>query len=206
MADQVCTLAQVKARLTIADATDDALIGELIDEVTDWLQDVTKRKLVPEAGGQYLFDTSAGSVINVPRGIRAISLLAVGARDQGDTIGSWQAAATIPAAEFVLRPSPVNRRPGWPAYQVLILGTTGRLGNYLNGAFIEGDYGFATTPPAIQGVAIDAVVAAYRTRKAGASNVIGSERSTVVPWSSYFADGSPQRATVDLYRGVQGIG
>jgi hypothetical protein len=63
LADQVVTTAQVKARLEVADATDDTLISELIDELTDWLQDVTGRKLVPEAGATYYVDTAPGSVI-----------------------------------------------------------------------------------------------------------------------------------------------
>jgi hypothetical protein len=202
VADQVCTTAQVKARLKITDATDDTLIGELIDEITDWLQFTTGRKLVAEAGATYVLDTAAGGVIPVKRGIRAVTSLGIATSDQPDTGGTYTA---VDAADVLLRPVAIDRKPGWPATAILIRNVVGRLGATLNGARIVGDFGFATVPPTIQGVAIDAVVAAYRVRKAGASNVIGSEGTAVFPWSTYFAEGSPQRATVDRIAGI-GIG
>jgi hypothetical protein len=74
-----------------------------------------------------------------------------------------------------------------------------------NGATVTGNFGFATTPPDIQAVAIDAVVAAYQNRKMGASGVIGAEGDSIIPWVSFFSSGSPQRATLERYRYI-GIG
>lgn len=203
MADQVVTTAQVKARLEVADATDDTLISELIDELTDWLQDVTGRKLVPEAGATYYVDTAPGSVIEVKRGIRVVTSLAIATSDQPDDgSGTYTAVA---AADVLLRPSSIERKPGWPAQRILIRGTTGRLTTALNGAKIVGDFGFAAPPPTIQAVAFDAIVTAYTSHRGGASDVIGGDGSTIYPWAKYFSKGSPQRATVDRYH-MPGIG
>jgi hypothetical protein len=101
------------------------------------------------------------------------------------------------------------RKPGWPGTFLLIKGSaTGRLSTALNGATITGDFGFAAIPPAIAQVATDAVVTAYQNRRGGASGVIGGDDAAAVPWSTYFAWGSPQRQTLMRYRagGNMGIG
>lgn len=203
MADQLCTTAQVKVRLKITDGTDDALISELIDQVTDWIQEYTGRKLVPEAAATYVVDTAAGSEIPIPRGIRAVTTLEIATADQPDTGGTYTA---ITSADVLLRPSSMFRKPGWPATRILIRGTTPRLSTTINGARIVGDFGFAATPPSIAGVAMDAVVTAYTARQGGASAVIGAQDTAIVPWGVYFSKGSPQRATLDRYRAGANMG
>lgn len=203
MADQLVTTAQVKARIGIPDAADDTLLGELIDQVSDWIQDFTGRALVPEDDATYLADTGPGSVIPVKRGIRSITALGIASSDQPETGGTY---ATVALADVVLRPASLDRRPGWPATSILILGSYGRLSSAINGATITGDFGFLATPPAIQGVAIDAVVAAYGSRKTGgASGVVGPDGSAIVDWALFFGAGSPQRATLMRYRAGLGI-
>jgi len=199
MADQLVTLAQIKARLGITDATDDVLLGELNDQATDFIQDLTRRKLVPEVGATYIVDTAAGSVIDVTRGIRAVTTLEVAAADQPDTGGTYSAIA---AADILLRPSSIDRRPGWPATRILIKGTIGRLADALNGARIVGDFGFAAVPPLIQAIALDAIATAYTAKQAGDSDAIGEEGSPVAVWARMFAEGTDQRATLDRYRPV----
>lgn len=204
MADQVVTAAQVKARLEVTDATDDTLIGELIDELTDWLQDVTHRKLVPEVAATYVVDTGPGSVIEVRRGIRTVTALGIATTDQPDAGGVYTA---VSLTDVLLRPSPIDRKPGWPATRILIRNPSiGRLAAALNGATITGDWGFATVPPVIQGVALDAIVTAYTSKRGGASDVIGGDGIQIYPWAKYFSKGSPQRATVDRYRAGGGMG
>lgn len=203
MADQLCTSAQVKARVEVTDASDDTLISELIDEVSDWIQDVTKRKLVPEAAATYVVDTSSGSVIPVRRGIRAVTALGIATTNQPDTGGVYTA---VTLSDIVLRPQAIDRKPGWPAEFIMLLGSTlPRLKAVINGASITGDFGFAATPPVIQAVAIDAVVTAFNARQAGASDVIGADDTAIYPWAKYFSKGSPQRATIDRYRAGAGI-
>src|SRR3954470_1309144 len=102
MADQLCTTAQVKSRLNITDGTDDALISELIDQVSGWVETYVGRKLVAEDATTYVFDTEAGYVLRIPRGIRSITSMGVAPTvHQPDTGGTY---TVIPAADILLRP------------------------------------------------------------------------------------------------------
>ena len=198
MADQLVTTAQVKARDEISDAADDPVLTELIEQVTDWIQDFTGRKFLPANGVTYIVDTAAGSVIDVPIGVRAVTALEIALTDQPDTGGTYTA---ITAADILLRPSELFRRPGWPATQIYIRNANvGRLASALNAARIVGNFGFAAVPPAIQGVAIDAVVTAFNARQGGASDVIGAGQTAIAPWASFFTEASAQFKILDRYR------
>jgi hypothetical protein len=209
MADQLCTTAQVKNRLQNAaagvtfSATDTTTISELIDQVSGWIETFTGRKLVPEVGATYVFDTESGQVLRVPRGIRTITSMGVAPSiHQPDTGGTF---TTVPAADILLRPKAVDLPIGFPPTEVhisrgVLAGTISRFGRVDNGCTITGDFGFAATPPDVQGVAIDAVVAAFQSRKNGASGVMGAEAEAITPWNAFFGRGSPQRQTLDRYR------
>lgn len=209
MADQLVTLAQIKARLFptgLVDVTDDTLLGELNDQATDWIQEFTGRRFVPVAAQTYVVDTAAGSVIEVPRGVRAVTALAIASSDQPDTAGTYVA---VLAADILLRPSSLYRKAGWPATRIVLKGsTTGRLANAINGAQMTIDEGFAAVPPAVQAVALDAVATAYTARSAGDSGVAGADGSPIAVWARLFAPGTVQRATLERYRagGTMGIG
>lgn len=199
MADQLCTSTQVKARLFPAgasDATDDTLISELIDEVSDWIQTTTRRKLVPDNAATYVVDTSSGSVIYVRRGIRTVTALSIASSDQPDTGGTYTA---VTLSDVVLRPLTIDLKPGWPPEMIMIKGTYARFGAYLNGATITGNFGFAATPPAIQAACIDGVVAAYQMRKNGATGVLGVENTPGVPWWQF---SQASKRILDIYRGI----
>ena len=210
MADQLCTTGQVKNRLQNAaagvtfSATDTTTIGELIDQVSDWVQHYTGRKFVPDNAATYVMDTTAGYTLRIPRGIRTVTSMGINIlTHQPDTGGSY---TTLSAATILLRPSTADLPVGWPPTEVrLSRATTSVFATVENGATITGNFGFATTPPDIAAVTIDAVVAAFQTRKMGASGVIGAEGDAVVPWVSFFSRGSPQRGTLDRYR-YQAIG
>lgn len=203
MADQLCTTAQVKTRLRITDAADDALISELIDGVSDWIEDATHRKLVPDAGATYVVDTTYGNLVYIRRGIRAITSFGYATSDQPDSGGTY--TAITPATGLTIRPAPIDRRVGWPGDTIVLFGSTPVLRTVRNGARIVGDFGFAATPPAIVEVAIDAVVAAYATRGKPSSTAIGADDRAVYPWATFFSAGSPQRATVMRFRAVDGM-
>jgi hypothetical protein len=210
LADQLCTTAQVKARLQNAaagvtfSATDTTTIGELIDEVSDWVQHYTGRKLVPVTSTTYIVDTEAGYVLRFPIGVRTVSALGINALShQPDTGGTY---VSVSAANILLRPSGPDLPVGWPATEIrLSRASSLYFGTIENGASVTGTFGFAATPPDIQAVTIDAVVAAFQSRKNGASGVIGADAEAVVPWASFFSRGSPQRGTLDRYR-YQAIG
>lgn len=198
MADQLVTLAQVKRRLSIdvGDTGDDTVLTEMIEQVSDWIQHYTGRKFVPENAATYVFDTEAGYGLRVPRGIRNITSLGVNSLShQPDAGGSY---TTISAANILLR----DKIAGDGPYGAVRLSRASSLvfSTVENGATITGNFGFATTPPDIQAVCLDAVSAAYGVRKMGAGGVIGEDGIPVPPWSQFFTRGSPQRGTLDRYR------
>lgn len=204
MADKLCTKDQVKARLFPAgpaDTSDDTLIDELIDQVSDWVGHYTGRKLVPDDAATYVFDTLAGYVLRIPTGIRSITSMGVAVTHQPDAGGTY---TTVPAGDRMLRPKAGDLPVGWPPTQVrfsrgTLSGTVSAFGTIENGCTITGNFGFAATPPDVQAVVIDAVVAAYQNRKNGASGVIGADDQAIAPWVRFFSKGSPQRGTLDRY-------
>jgi hypothetical protein len=204
LADQLCTPTQVKNRLQNAAAgvtfstTDTTTIGELIDQVSDFIQHYTGRKLVPVTSTTYIVDTQAGYVLRFPIGVRTISALGIASTHQPDTGGVYTSVA---AATILLRPSGPDLPVGWPATEIrLSRATASVFSTAENGASVTGTFGFAATPPDITAVTIDAVVAAFQNRKLGTSGVIGEDGTAIVPWSSFFTRGSPQRATLERYR------
>lgn len=203
MVDQLTTTAAVKARLGIADATDDALISSLIDGVSDWVADFTKRQLAPLAAQTYVVDTAAGSILDVRIGVRLVTSLGVAATDQPDVGGVYTA---VDLADVLLRPVAMQRRPGWPATQVVVKGTAARFYQALNGARIVGDFGFPAIPPRVVELANDAVSAAYTVRRRGASGAIGPDGDTAVDWGSFFGPSSPHLSTLRRLRVASGIG
>ena len=196
MADQLGSLSNIKTRLTITDATDDALLGSLLDSVSAYVQDRCHRRLLPDNGATYIVDTGAGSAISVPRGIRTVTTLEVAATDQPDTGGTYTA---VVAADILLRPSSLFRRTGWPPDTILIRGAGARLRQALNGARIVGDFDFATTPLPIANVVEDAVVVAFAARQGGASDAIGAERNAIPSWDDHFSEDSAQGRTLTRY-------
>ena len=208
MADQLCTSTQVKNRLQNAaagvtfSATDTTTISELIDQVSSWIEGYTGRTLVAVTSADYYFDTRAGYVLRVPYGIRAVTFLGVATSSQPDTGGTY---VTVPASDYLLRPKAQDGPIGWPFTEIWIsrgtlTGTINKFSTLANGAKVTMTAGFATTPPDIAAVAIDAVVAAFQSRKNGASGVIGADGDAVMPWNQFFGPGSPQRGTLNRYR------
>ena len=206
MADQLCTIAQVKARIFpagVTDTADDTLLTELIEQVSDYVEQYTGRKLLAVSSTTYVFDTIAGYVLRVPIGIRTITSMGVNnLTHQPDASGTY---TTVAATDYLLRPKVQDAPQGWPFMEVHIsrgtlAGTITAFGNITNGCTITGTFGFATTPPDIQAVVIDAVVAAFQARKDGASGVIGANEGVLTPWDGFFGMGSPQRGTLDRYR------
>lgn len=194
---ELVTRVQIKARLDISDVADDALIDELNATVSDWIIDYTRRALIAEPDATYVVDTSAGSVIEFPRGLRAVTSLGIAQTDQPDAGGTYIAVA---AADILLRPSPSERRPGWPAERILIRGAVGQLRAVLNGARIVGDVGFAAVPARVQEVALDAITQAFTMRGKPAGGAIGPEGTRTVDVATLFGPGSPQLETLQRFR------
>jgi len=189
-ADQLCTTAQVKARLFPAgttDTADDTLISELIDQVSDWVQSFTGRRLVPVTSATYIMDTRAGYVLYVPMGLRTVTAFGVNnSAHQPDTGGTY---TTVAATDYLLRPRAHEGPLGWPFTEIHLaraaVGTIHTFGNIENGATVTGTAGFATTPPEIVSVTIDGVVAAYQSRKNGVTGVMGPDDGPLVTLSAF---------------------
>ena len=170
MADMVCTIAQVKARLDITDATHDALLTEIVEQVTDELEQFTGRKLVPEAAATYVVDTGLGHRIPFPLGIRSVTSVGIAHTDQPDAGGTYTA---VTLADVLLRPATADRRPGWPATEILLksgpIDTRIPLRSAANGARIVGDFGFNPVLPGVARIGITASVAEYLDRRQAGS-------------------------------------
>ncbi len=201
MAD-LCTLADVKLAIAGLTTADDAYIGALISSLSEWVQEYTGRTLTPLVAQTYVLDTAAGSRIDLPIGVRTVTSLSIANTDQPDTGGSYVAVAP---ADILLRPSSVERKPGWPATMVFIRGTAARLTATLNGASIVGDFGFAATPLEIKQLTVEAVSLAYLNRRPSSSGGMGEGGSETIGWSDFFRWGSPQRQTLLRYRAGMGI-
>lgn len=167
MADQLCTVAQAKTRLGISDATDDAMLSEIIDQVTDEIQHFVGRRLVPDNGSTYFWDTAIGHELEIPIGIRTVTTLSVAATDQPDDgSGTYQAVA---ASAILVRPRPQERRPGMPGTTVVLtsspIDTRIPFRTAANGAKLVGDYGPAAIAPKVARIALAGVVTEYLDRK-----------------------------------------
>lgn len=201
MADMLCTIAQVKARVFpagITDTADDALFTELVEQVSGWIQTYTGRKLVPDNAATWTFDTAYGNVLRIPRGIRSITSMGVAQTPQPDTGGTY---TTVTAADRLLRPLAVDLPEGWPPTEVrltrgTLAGTVRTFADADNGCTITGNFGWAVTPVDVAAVCIEGVVAAYAVRKGGPVDVLGGEGSTFPGWTPTW----PQRMTLDRYR------
>jgi hypothetical protein len=193
----------VKSRLDGATSTDDAVIIDLVASVSDWITDYCKRSFEPEAGVTYVFDTSSGSRLLIPRGIRLVTALDVATTNQPDTGGTYSSISTTLVS---LRPLPERRRVGWPATELYVRGESPVFGWAMAGARVTGDFGFAAVPSPIKEIAIDAVVAAIAGRQNAAAEVLGADETATDPWAAYFGDKTPQLQTLKRYRGVQGVG
>ena len=200
MADQLCTTAQVKLRVGVTDATDDTLISELIDQVTDWIQQYVGRRLVPIGSATYIRDTAYGYSFYFPAGMRTVTAVEVAPSNQPPTGGTGY--VVVPSTDYKLYPEAPAQ--GWPQTELRLaraaVGTVRYFKDAENGMKITCTSGFTLTPPDMTSVAIDAVVAAYTNRQDGASGVIGADVMAVTPWSEFFSRGSPQRGTIERYR------
>lgn len=199
MADMLCTIAQVKVHLFPAspgDTDDDALLTEIVEQQTAWIQGYIGLRVVGETGATYVLDAPYGTVLSVPRGIRTVTTLGVAQSAQPDTGGSY---TNVTAANITLWPKSMDRAQGAPATEIRLINGS-RFYGFTNGVQLVGDLGWATNPPDLVAVAIDASVAAFQNRKDGTSSAMGVDGIQLPPYAKFFGRGSPQRQTLERYR------
>lgn len=177
------TLANIKTRLGITDATDDVELQRFCDWTNGWVENKTGRVLAPIAsGGPFVFDgydaLENGRLLVVPQGILAITTLEV-----ATTTGS--AFSVVPATDYFIRPTAHERDPGWPATELWMtdVPTAGNSTPYFSPGFANiritgpagGTLGWPAKPDEIVGIAEKIVVVAWQLKQSGAGNEIGED-------------------------------
>lgn len=170
------TPANVKTRITKADATDDALLGRICDQVNAYIEHKTGRILAPISSVAYTFDgTDAidSRCLLVPLGVRVISLLEVAPY-------TGAAFVTTPATDYFARPTAQERDPAWPATEIWMtdIPSSGNAYPYFPAGFanvrVTATWGFPAIPDEIAEIAEIAVVRAYMARRTGQSDIAGT--------------------------------
>jgi hypothetical protein len=169
------SLSHVKQRIGISGTTDDALIQRLCDEVNTWIETVCGRPIAPDPTTVYTADgwdaSEDGRVLYFPRGIRSLSQLEVAPH-------TGAAYVVVPATDYFLRPTPNDRPPGWPAFEVHMTNIPSA-GNLYPRFFrgydtirLTGLFGWDAIPADLVLVAEQLAVNLYRERAAGGTDSV----------------------------------
>lgn len=191
-ASGIVGLADVKNRLAIdpADTDADAELLGFINDLTIAIERHCTRWFVPRpASGDatYLFSPMHyGRVLSVPRGIRSVSSIGFATIDQPDVGGTY---APIDLSAISLQPSEIDRDPGWPATEIVILAPQAPLTFYpgLNRVQVTGQFGWESPPADVTDVAMDAIVRRHVGKGSGVMQVVGAQAlggATVLRWIS----------------------
>lgn len=188
----ICALWDVKQALGYA-PTDTSADEDLLDrirQVTTEILSFTGRQFVrdpasgvttwtEDVGDDALLVSNGGRVLWYPKGLAAVTVLEVATSSQPETGGTY---ATVPAAEWFLRPTVGRRDYGWPATRIEISDLSGsRVYPGYNTVRLTGARGFATVPANIAAVGERAVIASFLAKgSAGASAVIGPNGGTTI--------------------------
>ena len=114
-------------------------------------------------------DEADSRVLLAPNGIITLTALEV--------TPTWNAASSswnlVPGTDYLLRPTPLDREPGWPATEIHMspIPSSGNTYPYFAGykaiARGSGSFGWPAIPDEVVGVSLDVAVAAYRARASG---------------------------------------
>lgn len=181
------TTALVKARLFdagVTDTADDTLLGTICDQVNQFIESPqgTGRILAPITSATYLIDGNGLRRLYFPRGIRAITELKVGDYT-GDTFD------TLAAADYFLRPSAHERKPGWPAEYVVLsdipAGDHSVFHKGIETVSMTCTAGWAAIPDDMIDVALTTATRAWHSRQSGQADIVGTD-DTGAPLVSRF--------------------
>ena len=169
------TLALVKERLSgTFDATDDALLGKLCDQVNQWIEGPQGcgRVLAPQSSAVYTFDGDGGRSLWID--VQSVSLIQI-APSTGEPL------VTIPAADYILRPHAQHRAPGWPATRIE-LSPVATGGYYVfprgySNVAVTMVAGWPAIPDDVIGVALTMVVRAWHARQSGQTDIVGNDET-----------------------------
>ena len=164
----------VKLRLGITDTTDDVLLGQICDEVNDWIESYTGRVLGPVASSVYYFDGSElddlGAIDLGGLGAQSVSLVEV-----SYDLSTW---TTIAADRYALRP--LRRQRSQPATRLVLTDGTTFFTGY-NNIRVTMVAGYAEVPDEVRAVAIAIAQRWWHGRQTGMIDVIGSDENSISP-------------------------
>lgn len=177
------TAATLKARIGIGDTADDTVLGAVCDQVNQYIETKTGRVLAPVASTTFLIDIEeACTRFHFPRGIRAITALAV-----GDHTGASRTA--LASTDYFLRPSAHDRLPGWPATWVHLSDFASR--RYFPRGFevvsMTATTGWDAIPDDIAEVALVAAARAWHAVQSGQADLVGTDEMGQVLVSRFFS-------------------
>jgi hypothetical protein len=163
------TTALAKEAMGITNATDDTLIGKLVDRVNGWIEWRVGRVLAPIASTTYTYDGNDTNRLSVVAGVRTVTALTV-APSTGAT------AVAVPAADIFIRPVTQERLTGWPGEEIWISDRpTGSVSIFSKGfgtVAVTGTFGWVAIPDEITSIALTCVAAAWARRKEGNVEIV----------------------------------
>lgn len=177
------TRAKVTARMSTdvtLTAAELVLIDDLCNEINAWVESETGRVLAPLTDTTITLDglmaDDCGRRLPIPWGINSLTSLQV----LRTATGAWE---TIASTDWLLRPTAIARKPGWPATHIVM--TDVQQGTVLNriplghaNVKLTGSAGFLgwpAIPSEIEGLAVSAVIAAWSARVAGQTEILGTD-------------------------------
>ena len=165
------TATLLKSQTGIADTTDDTALGNVCDRINQYIETKCGRVIAPVASATYLIDGDGTKRFHFQGGIRAISALTV-----GDHTGATKVA--LASTEYFLRPSTHERKPGWPATEVILSNYNATRSVFPSGfdtISMTATTGWAAIPDDITEVALTAATRAWHAVQAGQADIVGTD-------------------------------
>ena len=162
----------LKTRIAISDTTDDTTLGNVCDQVNQYIETFTGRILAPITSSTFTLDGDGSKCLWYRRGIRDLTLLEVAPY-------SGAAYETVPSSNYFLRPSAADLRPGWPYTRVewtdIPTGTYSAFPRGYDTVRITATTGWAAVPDDITEVALTAAARAWHGLENGQADIVGTD-------------------------------
>lgn len=193
------TAAALKTRINISDSTDDTVLGNVCDQINDYIEDRTHRVIAPISSATYYYDGDGSRSLYLPitadgthiGGIRAITALSC----QQYTGAGFSA---VDSSQFFLR-QPVGIRG--PFERLLFTDyPTGTFSSWPRGfktVQITATAGWAAIPDDITELALTAATRAWYAIENGQSDIVGTDEMGRPLVSRFFA--ARDLETLDRY-------
>ena len=165
------TAALLKTRINISDTTDDTTLGNVCDQINQYIETKTRRPICPVASATFLIDGDGSDRFRFDRGIRAITDLSV-----GDYTGATRTA--LVSTDYFLRPLAHDRLPGFPATKVILSDLSPNRRFFPRGfatISMTATTGWDAIPDDITELALTAATRAWHAIEAGQTDIVGTD-------------------------------